>query len=87
MNFIKDILACVIPLICILTMRDPSMDLLILLKDVIMCNKKLVKAFDSQSKIWWQTLWLEFGNECRSGARTFTGAGSTNQTRRGMEGW
>ncbi|ARF10089.1 restriction-modification methylase [Indivirus ILV1] len=51
-SFTKDVLPYVIPLACILTIRDNNKDFVQMLAD-IKNNEELIDIFDDQSKIWW----------------------------------
>ena len=51
-SFTKDVLPYVIPLTCILTMKDNIKDFIKMLSD-IKNNPELIEIFDEQSLIWW----------------------------------
>ena len=51
-SFTKDVLPYVIPLTCILTMKDTNTDFMKMLND-IKDNSSLVETFDCQCLIWW----------------------------------
>ena len=51
-SFTKDVLPYVIPLTCILTMKDNNKDFVKMLTD-IKNNPELIEIFDEQSLIWW----------------------------------
>lgn len=51
-SFTKDVLPYVIPLTCILTVKDTNMDFVRMLNE-IKDNKELLETFDDQCLIWW----------------------------------
>lgn len=51
-SFTKDVLPYIIPLICILTMKNKNMDFVKMLVD-IKNNNELLDIFDNQCLIWW----------------------------------
>ncbi len=51
-SFTKDVLQYVIPLTCILTVKDSNMDFVKMLND-IKENPELLETFDDQCLIWW----------------------------------
>jgi len=51
-SFSKDVLPYLIPLICILTIKDRNKDLINML-NYIKNNKELFQIFDNQCSIWW----------------------------------
>jgi hypothetical protein len=51
-SFTKDVLPYIIPLSCILTMKDKNMDFVKMLNDVKE-NPELIEIFDDQCLIWW----------------------------------
>ena len=51
-SFTKDVLPYIIPLSCILTMKDINKDFMDMLENIER-NPELLKIFDEQSEIWW----------------------------------
>ncbi len=51
-SFTKDVLPYIIPLTCILTIKNKNMDFVIMLND-IKENPELLETFDDQCLIWW----------------------------------
>jgi len=51
-SFTKDVLPYIIPLTCILTMKNSNMDFVKMLND-IKTNPELLETFDDQCLIWW----------------------------------
>ena len=51
-SFTKDVLPCIIPLVCILTIKNSNMDFVKMLND-IKENPELLDIFDEQCLIWW----------------------------------
>ncbi len=53
-NFTKDVLPYVIPLVCLLTIKDKNNDFIEML-NYIKSNEYLLRIFDEQCGIWWKT--------------------------------
>jgi hypothetical protein len=51
-SFTKDVLPCIIPLSCILTMKNKNLDFVKMLNE-IKENEELLEIFDEQCLIWW----------------------------------
>ncbi len=51
-SFTKDVLTCIIPLSCIITMENKNTDFMKMLND-IKNNKEFLEVFDDQCDVWW----------------------------------